>query len=647
MYKKTNRKILISLAILCGGLAVASIATVAAYAGKSRPESKIEKEHLLNELKGALNQLKQLIASPEAKNIEKSMEINILNNANVSKDSSIKEIQSKINQVKYAIDSLNKKIADRNKKEFEKFEQIKNDLQTYINRDLNVAIYNEITKKSKNEILKLNSISQSSKEQEIIDAISKLYDLKKWILTQKLLIDDSINEQKRQLKSLIKIANQILLSNKIVERDLELKQEISKAEASLSQTNKTASKLFRERILLHKFINETPLFEEKMLKEKETKINELKKQSETIFEHIGKDPNDSEDYHYNYDYNSQFYRNIITKIDSLNTNEKSLTLNKKIEDISNEINNLDKSFSKLVSDTLEKFEYEDDLKDHIDVAKDPENWINIQKYIWYIRTISQVKKLNLKSLVDFYSNDQFAKFICNTISDFFDYTRAKKDFDFTNSVIANYVLNKIIKIRDFEEFKNLNSYFADEKNDIWAMQVDQITDEMKTKIFDLLIKDLSNILKKDSFESKLLSAILLPTIFKKPYENLSKIVKPIIDMIYNKDEYSIEIIGWENASQELSNMDISNIKEAEKKALEIKAKLTQENLKNKLKEFKLVKENLGNLIKKLSEKGIEVEEDTEFIYENSEEDENSTLYEVISSIIRIKKEIRYLEYKLD
>ncbi|MDU7418789.1 coiled-coil domain-containing protein [Metamycoplasma hominis] len=641
MYKKTNRKILISLAILCGGLAVASIATVAAYAGKSKPESKIEKENLLNELKEALNQLKQLIASPEAKNIEKSMKINILNNANVSKDSSIKEIQSKINQVKYAINSLNKKIADRNKKEFEKFEQIKNDLQTYINRDLNVVIYNEITKKSKNEILKLNNISQSSKEQEIIDAISKLYDLKKWILAQKLLIDNSINEQKRQLKSLIKIANQILLSNKIVERDLEFKQEISKAEASLSQTNKTTSELFRERILLHKFINETLLFEETMFKEKETKINELKKQSETIFEHIGKDPNNSI-----FDYNSQFYRNIITKIDSLNTNEKSLTLNKKIEDISNEINNLDKSFSKLVSDTLEKFEYEDDLKDHIDVAKDPKNWINIQKYIWYIRTISQVKKLNLKSLVDFYSNDQFAKFIRNTISDFFDYTRAKKDFDFTDSVIANYVLNKVIKIRDFEEFKNLNSYFADEKNDIWAMQVDQITDEMKTKIFDLLIKDLSNILKKDSFESKLLSAILLPTIFKKPYENLSKIIKPIIDMIYNKDEYSIEIIGWEKASQELS-LDISNIKEAEKKALEIKAKLTQENLKNKLKEFKLVKENLGNLIKKLSEKGIEVEEDTKLIYENSEEDENSTLYEVINSIIKIKKEIRYLEYKLD
>ncbi|AIU34274.1 coiled-coil domain-containing protein [Metamycoplasma hominis] len=641
MYKKTNRKILISLAILCGGLAVASIATVAAYAGKSKPESKIEKENLLNELKEALNQLKQLIASPEAKNIEKSMKINILNNANVSKDSSIKEIQSKINQVKYAINSLNKKIADRNKKEFEKFEQIKNDLQTYINRDLNVVIYNEITKKSKNEILKLNNISQSSKEQEIIDAISKLYDLKKWILAQKLLIDNSINEQKRQLKSLIKIANQILLSNKIVERDLEFKQEISKAEASLSQTNKTTSELFRERILLHKFINETLLFEETMFKEKETKINELKKQSETIFEHIGKDPNNSI-----FDYNSQFYRNIITKIDSLNTNEKSLTLNKKIEDISNEINNLDKSFSKLVSDTLEKFEYEDDLKDHIDVAKDPKNWINIQKYIWYIRTISQVKKLNLKSLVDFYSNDQFAKFIRNTISDFFDYTRAKKDFDFTDSIIANYVLNKVIKIRDFEEFKNLNSYFADEKNDIWAMQVDQITDEMKTKIFDLLIKDLSNILKKDSFESKLLSAILLPTIFKKPYENLSKIIKPIIDMIYNKDEYSIEIIGWEKASQELS-LDISNIKEAEKKALEIKAKLTQENLKNKLKEFKLVKENLGNLIKKLSEKGIEVEEDTKLIYENSEEDENSTLYEVINSIIKIKKEIRYLEYKLD
>lgn len=641
MYKKTNRKILISLAVLCGGLAVASIATVSAYAGKSRPESKIEKEHLLNDFKEALNQLKQLIASPEAKNIEKSMEINILNNANVSENSSIKEIQSKINQVKYAIDSLNKKIADRNKKEFEKFEQIKNDLQTYINRDLNVVIYNEITKKSKNEILKLNSISQSSKEQEIIDAISKLYDLKKWILAQKLLIDNSINEQKRQLKSLIEIANQILLSNKIVERDLEFKQEISKAEASLSQTNKTASELFRERILLHKFINETLLLEETMFKEKETKINELKKQSETIFEHIGKDPNNSI-----FNYNSQFYRNIITKIDSLNTNEKSLTLNKKIEDISNEINNLDKSFSKMVSDTLEKFKYEDDLKDHIDVAKDPKNWINIQKYIWYIRTISQVKKLNLKSLVDFYSNDQFAKFICNTISDFFDYTRAKKDFDFTDSVIANYVLNKVIKIRDFEEFKNLNSYFADEKNDIWAMQVDQITDEMKTKIFDLLIKDLSNILKKDSSESKLLSAILLPTIFKKTYENLSKIIKPIIDMIYNKDAYNIEIIGWEKASQELS-LDISNIKEAEKKALEIKAKLTQENLKNKLKEFKLVKENLGNLIKKLSEKGIEVEEDTKFIYENSEEDENSTLYEVISSIIRIKKEIRYLEYKLD
>lgn len=92
----------------------------------------------------------------------------------------------------------------------------------------------------------------------------------------KLLIDNSINEQKRQLKSLIEIANQILLSNKIVERDLEFKQEISKAEASLSQTNKTASELLEKEYCFTNLLMKLYYLKKQCLKKRKQKLTSLR-----------------------------------------------------------------------------------------------------------------------------------------------------------------------------------------------------------------------------------------------------------------------------------------------------------------------------------------------------------------------------------
>ena len=82
-------------------------------------------------------ELKTLIESEKARNIDKSEEQNVLNTTNVAESSNISEIKSKTKIIEEAINSLTKKINEqKNKQEFEQakqdFEKIKKELQELI-----------------------------------------------------------------------------------------------------------------------------------------------------------------------------------------------------------------------------------------------------------------------------------------------------------------------------------------------------------------------------------------------------------------------------------------------------------------------------------------------------------------------------------
>lgn len=73
----------------------------------------------------------------------------------------------KINDIKKIIET---KIQEKKRNEFSQFEQIKNELQSFINKDLKDQKYNSIRTKIENKINGVSSINKNSKIQDIENA---------------------------------------------------------------------------------------------------------------------------------------------------------------------------------------------------------------------------------------------------------------------------------------------------------------------------------------------------------------------------------------------------------------------------------------------------------------------------------------------
>ncbi|WP_258559938.1 ABC transporter ATP-binding protein [Metamycoplasma hominis] len=165
-----------------------------------------------NEFDIKKQELKTLIESENARNIDKSEEQNVLNTTNVAESSNISEIKSKTKNIEEAINSLTKKINEQENKQ--EFEQVKQDFEK-IKRELQELIATP----DANEVGNIDDITKTLNEANIAEdwTISKIQDasnnlknakeqLENKINTTKLQVKQNFEAKKQELKTLIESA---------------------------------------------------------------------------------------------------------------------------------------------------------------------------------------------------------------------------------------------------------------------------------------------------------------------------------------------------------------------------------------------------------------------------------------------------------
>ncbi len=136
--------------------------------------AKITKENI-TDFYNSKKQLEDLIKTDDAKKVGTTEADTILdhykNISDASKNEEIKQATQKINGIKEIIKG---KIEEKRRNEFSQFEQIKNELQNFINKDLKDQKYNSIRTKIENKINGVSSINKNSKIQDIENAKKQL-----------------------------------------------------------------------------------------------------------------------------------------------------------------------------------------------------------------------------------------------------------------------------------------------------------------------------------------------------------------------------------------------------------------------------------------------------------------------------------------
>ena len=179
-------------------------ATKALQEAKAALELKISKaqEKAKQEFETKKEQLKTLIGSSDANNVDKDNELNVLTNTSISKTDSIKEIKQKTSTIDEAIKSLNKKVQDKKNEKIQEFEKAKESLKKLVKEE----DAKEVGIDSANEALK-TKVDEKLTIEEIKNAILKISNeetkLKSSIESAKQQAKETFNSKKQELKSLL------------------------------------------------------------------------------------------------------------------------------------------------------------------------------------------------------------------------------------------------------------------------------------------------------------------------------------------------------------------------------------------------------------------------------------------------------------
>ncbi|MGC7173486.1 hypothetical protein [Metamycoplasma hominis] len=195
------------------------------------------KEQAKQDFNSKKQQLDDLIKSNEAKDVDKQQETDIFNNANLSGNDLIKDIESKTKTIEGAIESLTKKINDKKDDLLTDFNDAKKKLQDLINSQDG----QKVDTSKANQSLQNNNVDTSSTTDKIINATTEIkkatQDLQKLIDAAKEQAKQDFNSKKQQLDDLIKsneakdvdkqaetdIFNNTNLTNKDLIKDIESK----------------------------------------------------------------------------------------------------------------------------------------------------------------------------------------------------------------------------------------------------------------------------------------------------------------------------------------------------------------------------------------------------------------------------------------
>lgn len=175
-----SKKIVLPLAIFCGGLSIAAIATVAIRSCQNKVDKKTQKESLFKKFKILQEELQLLLENKNIQGIYSIEEQNVFDNSKmINIESPIDNINQEIFKIKSSIDSLNAKIQKQSMQKllFAAKKQLKNiihamrilenklidnddDIQK-TKEDLNSQIINALEVYNKNNIDEINNLNKS------------------------------------------------------------------------------------------------------------------------------------------------------------------------------------------------------------------------------------------------------------------------------------------------------------------------------------------------------------------------------------------------------------------------------------------------------------------------------------------------------
>ncbi|MEX1817879.1 hypothetical protein VZ236_00670 [Metamycoplasma hominis] len=248
-------------------------------------------------------ELKRVLDLEDTKEVDFTKEQKVYIETNISETSSIEDIKNKIIEVEKATSSLTSKILNTKQQELQEFENIKKDLQDFINTKLNDAKYQSIKQKALDKINNLNGINKNSKIKEIKAGQNALIKAKEEAGREKEKLDNqNIKDTLKETINNAKEFKKLLIDNdqKIVDLKSNLDNEISKAEQSLSkdkESMESANDLLNTKLVEYKEILN------KFNQEKEAKFTELEQTRKNIDNFLTDDVK-----------NNPNYADLITKL---------------------------------------------------------------------------------------------------------------------------------------------------------------------------------------------------------------------------------------------------------------------------------------------------------------------------------------------
>lgn len=267
-------------------------------------------------------ELKRVLDLEDTKEVDFIKEQKVFIETNISETSSIEDIKNKIIEVEKATSSLTSKILNTKQQELQEFENIKKDLQDFINTKLNDAKYQSIKQKALDKINNLNGINKNSTIKEIKVGQNDLIKAKEEAGREKEKLDNqNIKDTLKETINNAKEFKKLLIDNdqKIVDLKSNLDNEISKAEQSLSkdkESMESANDLLNTKLIEYKEILN------KFNQEKEAKFTELEKTRKNIDNFLTDDVK-----------NNPNYATLVKDLTNAKDDKKSVTKSSNKSDI--------------------------------------------------------------------------------------------------------------------------------------------------------------------------------------------------------------------------------------------------------------------------------------------------------------------------
>ncbi|QKX39888.1 hypothetical protein [Metamycoplasma hominis] len=267
-------------------------------------------------------ELKRVLDLEDTKEVDFIKEQKVFIETNISETSSIEDIKNKIIEVEKATSSLTSKILNTKQQELQEFENIKKDLQDFINTKLNDAKYQSIKQKALDKINSLNEINKNSTIKEIKAGQNALIKAKEEAGREKEKLDgQNIKDTLKETINNAKEFKKLLIDNdqKIVDLKSNLDNEISKAEQSLSkdkESMESANDLLNTKLIEYKEILN------KFNQEKEAKFNELEQTRKNIDNFLTDDVK-----------NNPNYATLVKDLTNAKDDKKSVTKSSNKSDI--------------------------------------------------------------------------------------------------------------------------------------------------------------------------------------------------------------------------------------------------------------------------------------------------------------------------